>query len=109
MDVLYNNMSLSDQTEWAKSLTNERIGEIWENAEIVLPDYKTWQKNYTETEKNLVMINKVPKEPRALGLTAYGLINQTVMYWNCEEQWKSYDNGVKPTELCFCKLQAVSF
>lgn len=65
-----------------------------------LPDYKTWQKNYTETEKNLVMINKVPEEPRALGLTAYGLINQNVMYWNCEEQqWKSYDNGLKPTEL----------
>ena len=52
------------------------------------------------------MMNKVSEEPRALGLTAYGLINQN---WNCEEQqWERYDNGVKPTELCFCKLQVVS-
>ena len=67
-----------------------------------MSDYETWQKNYTETERNLAMMNKVSEEPRALGLTDYGFINQN---WNCEnQQWERYDNGVKPIELCFCKL-----
>ena len=41
-----------------------------------LPDYKIWQKNQTETEKKLAMMNKVYEEPRALGMTAYGFISQ---------------------------------
>ena len=114
MDVLYDNMSLPDLIKWegieavkqvmGKNLTDERIGEIWGKCRnCFLPDYKTWQKNYTETEKNLAMMNKVSEESRAACL----------WNWNCEEQqWQGYDNGVKPTEpteLCFCKLQAVSF
>ena len=32
---------------------------------VFSPGYKTCQKNYTETEKNLAMMNKVSEEPRA--------------------------------------------
>ena len=64
MDVLYDNMSLPDLIERAgieavkqamgENLTDERIREIWKKCRnCFLPDYKTWQKNYTETEKKL--------------------------------------------------------
>ena len=41
----------------------KELGKFGENAKKVpvffLPDYKTWQKNYTETEKNLAVMNNV--------------------------------------------------
>ena len=82
-----------------------------ENAEIVYClIMKLGKKNYTEKERKLAMIHKVSEEPRALGLTAYGLVNQNDMYWNCEDkQWERNENGVKPIELCFSKPQVVSF
>lgn len=55
----------------------KELGKFGKNAEIVfLPDYKTWQKNYTKIKKNLTIINNVSKKPRALGLTAHGPIKQ---------------------------------
>lgn len=93
-----------------EKLTNERIEEIWWKCRnCSFPDYEIWQKNCTKTERNLAMMNNVSEEPRVWGLNACGLISQNDMYWNCEEeQWKRYNNGVKHTELSFCKPQVVS-
>ena len=52
------------------------------------------------------MMKKASEELRALGLTAYGIINQN---WNREEQQRErYDNGVKPTELCYCNCKQLT-
>ena len=70
-----------------EKMTNERIEEIWGKCRnCSLPDYEIWQKNCTETERNLAMINNVSEEPRVWGLNAYGFISQNDMYWNCEEE-----------------------
>ena len=78
MDVLYNNMNLPDLidqtgTENCKAGRGEKADfeEIWGKCRnCSLPDYKIWQKNCTETERNLVMMNSISEEPRVWGLTA---------------------------------------
>ena len=66
MDVLYDSASPPDLTERAGiEAVKQVMGKTWLMKELgkyrtcSLPDYKIWQKNYTETERNLAMMNEV--------------------------------------------------